>query len=512
MLKINQWMLTVILTICSMMVVTSCSNDDNSTSTEEPQTTPEVLADNLVGTWYALYEAHGTAVSEDSGKDVAYNTAIDIYYFFEDGSGTFIRCFFNDDKMRPALVQGILGYGKFNYSCKAGGVVSISLKYNWKQAYPQTWDVSYAGETIAAKGVDGQTLQLEQPDETMKNVLNKMVDVNGATTQYDVNDYKPLDVDNSQWMKSLADDRLVASLSLPGCHDACTGEGWKSSFLEILYELTAKCQDLTIAEQLKAGVRVFDLRPERVYESKSYVLRCSHGIAPTKMLVADFFRTLQEFMTANPTEFCILTVNITASDEEAWASEFSELIRSSEFSGLFADFKPRLTVGEMRGHILMLSRYEYDEKPLGGYCYGWGDALEFEKQSQGYILGSDAVQTPLWVQDYWGKQTRDGKDEAILKMLEEAAARDMTADRPAWVINYTAAYFGTTLSDSYRENATMANVVAADWLESHDGPVGIIYMDYAGMDKSVGFSGDILYETAGMRLINQIIQQNAVAQ
>ena len=55
-------------------------------------------------------------------------------------------------------------------------------------------------------------------------MLTSIVDLNGGSdkTKYNVNDYKPMDVDNSQWMKSLADSRLVADLSLPGLwNDAC---------------------------------------------------------------------------------------------------------------------------------------------------------------------------------------------------------------------------------------------------------------------------------------------------
>ena len=37
--------------------------------------------------------------------------------------------------------------------------------------------------------------------------------------------FKP-NVDYSQWMAPLSNSRLVADLSLPGTHDACTGEGW----------------------------------------------------------------------------------------------------------------------------------------------------------------------------------------------------------------------------------------------------------------------------------------------
>ena len=175
---------------------------------------------------------------------------------------------------------------------------------------------------------------------------------------------------------------------------------------------------------------------------------------------------------------------------------------------MFVNFKPRLTVGEMRGHVLMLSREKYAAKPTGGYCYGWVKDQEFEKQTKGHITGPDGVETPLWVQDFWGKLTSDGKGDAIVRMLEAAAARDMTVATPAWVINYTSAYFGLPLSDSYRDNAEEANILAVKWLDSHSGPVGIIYMDFAGMDKTPNFSGLKLYEANSMALIDRIIKQN----
>ena len=101
-----------------------------------------------------------------------------------------------------------------------------------------------------------------------------------------------------------------------------------------------------------------------------------------------------------------------------------------------------------------------------------------------------------------------GLDQYVLRMLEAAAGRDMTAEKPVWVINFPSAYFGLPLSDSYRENAVEANKVAADWLSSHTGSVGIIYMDYAGMEKSPSYSTEKLYETCGMTLVDRVILQN----
>ena len=39
-------------------------------------------------------------------------------------------------------------------------------------------------------------------------------------------------------------------------------------------------------------------------------------------------------------------------------------------------------------------------------------------------------------------------------------------------------------------------------------PVGIIYMDFAGMDKSPDYSSTKLYNTVGMKLVDAVIKQN----
>ena len=63
-------------------------------------------------------------------------------------------------------------------------------------------------------------------------------------------------------------------------------------------------------------------------------------------------------------------------------------------------------------------------------------------------------------------------------------------------------------NNSYRENAVEANKVTANWLADHTGSVGIIYMDFAGMDKSPSYSTEKLYETLGMTLVDRVIKQN----
>ena len=55
----------------------------------------------------------------------------------------------------------------------------------------------------------------------------------------------------------------------------------------------------------------------------------------------------------------------------------------------------------------------------------WGEMITFAKQMR-----------TINTYDYWKDITRENKDAALIRMLEAAVKRDMTAEKPAWVINY----------------------------------------------------------------------------
>ena len=490
-----------VLAICCVTMLMSCTNEDSPVNPESP-----TLAKALVGEW--IIEIQVDEIEPDD-PDVEIEPSADgyilafIYHFNDDGT-----CWKEIDVMK----DGILVYqpvdrnstSTCHYAISQDGVVDIEYEDS-----EEVDELYFDGIKLTEEYSDVSIILQRAVEEQIRFYEEQSDAWHGGSEEkkYDVADYKPKGVDNSRWMKQLKDDRLVADLSLPGSHDACTAEGWQNPFLGI-FEMTAKCQDLTIKEQLKVGVRVFDLRPEHVLEGVKYVLRCSHGMAATNMLVSDFFRTLKQFLAANPTEFCVLTVDLSETrKKDAWGKDFNVLVNSAEFKSMFADFKARLTVGEMRGKVLMLSKEEYAKKPLGGYCYGWGWDLELEKQQKGHITAADGSETPLWVQDYWKNITRENKVSALVRMLEASVERDMATEKPAWVINYPSAYY-IPFSDSYREIAEITNQKTIDWLSSHTGPVGIIYMDYAGMDKSPDYAATKLYKTVGMKLVDAVIKQN----
>ena len=314
----------------------------------------------------------------------------------------------------------------------------------------------------------------------------------------------------NDWMEQLDDSRLVTALSLPGTHDAATAEGWHGFIGELVGDAAARAQDLTIAEQWNIGVRVFDIRPQKDGD----VLRCMHGVTGTKLLVGDFFAKMRDLLAASPTEFAIVATKIDTTEGEPevaeWAPLFNSLIHSDSLRQCFVEFSPTMTVGDVRGKILLLSRNKYADVPLGGFITGWSSEKDFAYQQGGTITGSDGSSCPLWMQDYYKpNKDREGKENAIRLMLDAAMNRDLTTQQPAWVMNYTAGNTQEFLSDGYRENAVYAHQVVLDYLkdETHTGATGIVFMDYAGVDVTKG-TDDVVYEVKGLQLVQALIDHN----
>ena len=103
--------------------------------------------------------------------------------------------------------------------------------------------------------------------------------------------------DYSDWMKYLPDNVYLSQVSMPGSHDACTMYGshyeyksgmpgeryhfkWLQNVVFGYMNVTKiiKAQELSIEEQLAAGVRMFDLRPS-ASGSSLQDLPIHHGIA-----------------------------------------------------------------------------------------------------------------------------------------------------------------------------------------------------------------------------------------
>ncbi|MBQ9637627.1 MAG: phosphatidylinositol-specific phospholipase C domain-containing protein [Prevotella sp.] len=307
------------------------------------------------------------------------------------------------------------------------------------------------------------------------------------------------------WMSRLDDNAYVMQLSIPGTHDAATGDGFEwGAFADAF----GKTQELSLAEQWAAGVRAFDLRPSVVDDD----LVICHGILTTNTRFADALRLISDSLKANPSETAIILMrheSDNGSSLSTWKQLTTELLNSDEVRAMVVDFKPRLTLGDVRGKMLIASRDAYDSTPVGAFITNWSHSASFDNQKNARIRGPQSgTTTTLYAQDYYDLTATNGlkkKTDAIKALLDfSTRVHQRSILSNVWIINHCSGYTVSASTDGIRECAATTNRLVADYLadEAHWGPTGIVMMDFAGIDRS----GD--YEVAGAALLQAIIDNN----
>ena len=322
----------------------------------------------------------------------------------------------------------------------------------------------------------------------------------------------PVRADN--WMNRLPDEAYVAAISIPGAHDAATGSGWEAGYAD-LGDAFARTQELTLAEMWSAGIRAYDLRPC----TRDGYLTINHGIIPTAMRFDTALRLLCDSLAANPSEFVIIHLLHESDGDQVDGSYNQLLLNVLNYDGLasfLVDFRRDLTVADVRGKMLILSRDAYASKPVGAFIRNWSHSADWSAMTRGQLTGaSSTASATLYMQDYYetfAEGAMDTKIAAMTRLLHFSTTHATTsASSIRWVMNFASAYslttslFGYTvsISDGYRDNASQTHRAMIDFLASNNaGPTGIVFMDYAGIDHS----GD--YITLGAQLTDAIIANN----
>ena len=305
------------------------------------------------------------------------------------------------------------------------------------------------------------------------------------------------------WMSQLDDNTYLSQVSIPGTHDSATGEGWSGILGSMFGPSMGLTQDLSITGQLDCGVRAFDLRP--CVDGDKLVI--NHGILPTQAKFPETLKLLCQFVTDHPTEFVIVVMRHETDGDDnnsQWSTMMVNCLNSDDVHPQLADYKRDITVGELRGKVLVLSRDKYANTPVGGFISGWGHQADYVT---GSIKGSNGVSGTLYVQDFYEvMENMTAKLNGIVKLLNfstknkvKSAYKHLTV-----CINSASGYTASASSDGNRDNAAQCNKKIIDYLadETHAGPTGIIFMDFAGSDTSGS------YTVKGLELVNTIIDNN----
>ena len=340
----------------------------------------------------------------------------------------------------------------------------------------------------------------------------------------------------TDWLGMVKDEAKVCKLSIPGTHDTMTGMGFYQPVLKYVFNMTAISQVSNLEEQMNCGIRFFDIRPVVSTDTiaKKKILRLTHGISELDVTFEWTIDQLQNYLKAHPSEFFIAKLQFDNGfeDQKDLFSLLSKVLNLQKYQGLFIeDWRPDITVGEMRGKILWLSRYDLRQMnavyhyPIV-YC-DWPDEdpdieedlnPEAQRNCAMYNMNDTTVMARLYKQDYYKTTTEKrmkNKQKTVIDMMHSAREVNATDDN-IWIVNHCSAY--TEVSPrGYLTNAANLHPLVIEDLKQYEGTVGITPMDMACHDYvhcvingGTPYTSDYLYgfHPLSQSLINLLIKSN----
>ena len=328
------------------------------------------------------------------------------------------------------------------------------------------------------------------------------------------------------WMTPLDDDIYVSQLSIPGTHDAGTGKGTS------LFN-AGQTQDFDLTNQLNIGIRFFDLRPAwrhvEVFGIDLYnEFWIYHGITSTEYSLKAAFDEIVAYLNANPGEFALVIMRhedetpSSGKDTDKFVPNMKSFLDG--YSGYTIPFRADLTVGECRKKIIVMSRTQYTNGPVGAYISSFpGNESTLTTGTPASVYNGNNT-ARLEVNDYYSFSDQNEKLNRIKALMDRTATHHTN---PAlvneWVINHCSGYrsnLGLSTTNAYRKNAEDSNQFAFDYLTGTAkigttsytkpvGSVGIVVMDFAGTRQSG--SGTLTapyYQVHGDLLPQAIIDNN----
>ena len=340
----------------------------------------------------------------------------------------------------------------------------------------------------------------------------------------------------TDWLSMVKDGTKVCKLSIPGTHDTMTGMGFYQPVLKYIFNMTAISQVSTLEEQMNCGLRFFDIRPVVSTDTiaKKKILRLTHGISELDVTFEQAIDQLQSYLKAHPTEFFIVKLQFDNGfeDQKDLFTLLSNVLHLTKYQGLFVEnWRPDITVGEMRGKILWLSRY--DLRPSNAafhfpivYC-DWPDEdpdIEenlnpaAQRNCAMYNMEDETVMARLYKQDYYKTTTEQrmrNKQKTVIDMMHSAREAN-TSNENIWIVNHCSAY--TEVSPrGYITNAANLHPLVVEDLLKYEGTVGITPMDMACHDYvhcivngGTPYTSDYLYgfHPLSQSLTNLLIKSN----
>ncbi|TDS11138.1 phosphatidylinositol-specific phospholipase C [Sphingobacterium paludis] len=222
----------------------------------------------------------------------------------------------------------------------------------------------------------------------------------------------------ANWMSAIPGDRSLVTLSIPGTHG--------SGGLIEPFPGTAKTQNLTIAQQLNAGVRFLDVRCRFI--NNNFVIH--HDRVYQNLNFDQVLQSCEDFLEANPSETIIMSVKeeyTPSGNTMSFEQRFMNYANS--YAGLFRLDADVPSLQAARGKIVLVRRFGAGQTLGIQASNGWSDNAAFTIQNP---------ESTLQVQDIYRVTNNTDKWNAITSLFN--TSNNAGAANKTFFLNFTSGF------------------------------------------------------------------------
>ncbi len=220
------------------------------------------------------------------------------------------------------------------------------------------------------------------------------------------------------WMSRIPAEVKLSEINIPGTHDSGADYGAEGDFLNS-YSSFIKTQDMTISEQLNAGIRYLDIR---LASHENGALAIHHGPWYQQLMFGEVLKDVVDFLKASPGEAVIMRIQEEHLKAMDFGGNFNDLLQTyfNRYDhGLFYKDNRVPTMGEIRKHIVLTSIHSElpgIDLPFGPNKFIDGANYQFNNIYQ--FQGGDA-KARKWdnVLTYLNQATLSTRDKIFLNSL-----------------------------------------------------------------------------------------------
>lgn len=261
-------------------------------------------------------------------------------------------------------------------------------------------------------------------------------------------------VTGANWMSALNGELLVSQVTIPGTHDTMA--------LHEPVAGTAKCQNLSLTDQLNAGVRFLDIRCRHIGDA----FAIHHGSIYQETNFDNVLNAVNAFLDAHPSEAVIMSVkeeyNATG-NTRSFEQTFDSYVAKNPGKWNLGTSIP--TLKDARGKITLFRRFGGGGKGID--ASNWPDNTTFTSGS-------------LRVQDNYNVGNTGTKWNQVNGLLGEASS----GNQSTLFVNFSSGVYSILGIPSITTVSNAINPKLSGFFANASGRFGVVLMDFADTTRT----------------------------